>query len=71
MREIALLMESMLQSVVSKKSYETPDGIVVKPSDDGSGKPPLTIKKSKGKPYIPNSLPKADKLKDIIHAEQE
>jgi hypothetical protein len=30
MREIALLMESMLQSVVSKKQYETPDGVIVK-----------------------------------------
>jgi len=31
----------------------------------------LSIKKSKGKPYVPNSLPKTDKLKDIELAKKE
>lgn len=58
MREISLLMEQMLQSVVTGKVYETQDGIAYNTVaiDDGTGRPPLSIKKTriiKGKPYVP------------------
>lgn len=60
MREVALVMESMLQAVEFKKTYETGDGKLI---DANGDKITMSVKR-RAKPFVPPKLPAGVKLVD-------